>query len=57
MLTRRSFTKTIFAGTMGAVASNNLFGAQANDRLQIGFIGVGTMGRGHLGAFLNMKEV
>lgn len=57
MLTRRSFNKTIFAGTMGAVASNNLFGAQANDRLQIGFIGVGTMGRGHLGAFLNMKEV
>jgi len=57
MLTRRSFNKTIFAGTMGAVASNNLFGAQANDRLQIGFIGVVTMGRGHLGAFLNMKEV
>lgn len=57
MLNRRSFNKTIFAGTMGAVASNNLFGAQANDRLQIGFIGVGTMGRGHLGAFLNMKEV
>lgn len=57
MLTRRSFNKTIFAGTMGAVASNNLIGAQANDRLQIGFIGVGTMGRGHLGAFLNMKEV
>lgn len=57
MLNRRSFNKTIFAGTMGAVASNNLFGAQANDRIQIGFIGVGTMGRGHLGAFLNMKEV
>jgi len=29
----------------------------ANDRLQLGFIGVGTMGRGHLGSFLGMKDV
>jgi len=29
----------------------------ANDRLTLGFIGVGTMGRRHLGGFLGMKDV
>jgi predicted dehydrogenase len=28
-----------------------------NDRINLGFIGVGTMGRGHLGAFLGYPEV
>lgn len=31
--------------------------APATDRLALGFIGVGTMGRGHLGGFLGRKEV
>jgi len=29
----------------------------ASDRINLGFIGVGTMGRGHLGGFLGMPEV
>jgi predicted dehydrogenase len=29
----------------------------ATDRINLGFIGVGTMGRGHLGAFLGMGDV
>jgi predicted dehydrogenase len=29
----------------------------ANDRINLGFIGVGTMGRGHLGSFLGMGDV
>lgn len=29
----------------------------ANDRIQLGFIGVGTMGRGHLNRFLGHKDV
>jgi predicted dehydrogenase len=31
--------------------------AAANDRLGLGFIGVGTMGRGHLGKFLEQADV
>lgn len=31
--------------------------AAANDRITLGFIGVGTMGRGHLGAFLGRPDV
>ncbi len=31
--------------------------AAANDRISLGFIGVGTMGRGHLGGFLGRPEV
>ena len=29
----------------------------ASERLTLGFIGMGVMNRGHLGAFLNMKDV
>jgi predicted dehydrogenase len=29
----------------------------ANDKISLGFIGVGMMGRGHLGGFLNMNDV
>lgn len=29
----------------------------ANEKINLGFIGVGTMGRGHLGGFLGMKDV
>jgi len=31
--------------------------AAPSDRLAVGFIGVGTMGRGHLGSFLGMKDI
>src|SRR5437879_12293481 len=53
-MTRRSFLAAsaapfIFTRRAGAVA--------ANDRLAIGFIGVGTQGRGHLGGLLGRKEV
>ncbi|MEZ6106594.1 MAG: hypothetical protein R3B96_10860 [Pirellulaceae bacterium] len=29
----------------------------ANDRINLGFIGIGMMGRGHLGGFLNHGDV
>src|SRR5437016_2976406 len=54
-MTRRSFLAAsaaapfVFTRRAGAVA--------ANDRLALGFIGVGTMGRGHLGGFLGRKGV
>lgn len=57
MFTRRTFTKSMFIGGMSAIATSNSYGGAANDRLQIGFIGVGTMGRGHLGSFLGLKDV
>jgi len=60
MFTRRSFNKSIFVGAIGSSIIANSSQAQnssANDRLQLGFIGVGTMGRGHLGNFLGMNDV
>lgn len=58
--TRRSF--------LGAAAATAVVGptillnpsrglAAANERILLGFIGVGTMGRGHLGRFLGMSDV
>ena len=58
MFTRRSFNKSIFVGAIGSsviATSSQAQNSSANDRLQLGFIGVGTMGRGHLGNFLGMK--
>jgi len=55
MLTRRTFlaatavAPTVLVRQAGAVA--------ANDKIAVGFIGVGTMGRGHLGGMLGRKEV
>lgn len=55
MLSRRTFLAAgaaapfVFSRRAGAVA--------ANDKLTLGFIGVGTMGRGHLGGFLGRNEV
>ena len=54
MLSRRTFlaatvaTPAIFSRSSAVAAS---------DKLTLGFIGVGTMGRGHLGGFLNHKTV
>lgn len=55
MLTRRTFlaaaaaAPTVFSRPAGARAPS--------DKLTLGFIGVGTMGRGHLGGFLGRNEV
>jgi len=55
VLTRRTFlaaaaaAPTVFSRPAGARAPS--------DKLTLGFIGVGTMGRGHLGGFLGRNEV
>jgi predicted dehydrogenase len=61
LVSRRSFIRAaasapLFAGTVP------LFGDEPkktppSERLTLGFIGMGTMNRGHLGAFLGMKDV
>jgi predicted dehydrogenase len=53
MLSRRSFLAASAAAPL-VLSSRAL---AANGRLTLGFIGMGTMGRGHLGGFLNRKEV
>lgn len=60
MFTRRSFNKSVLVGAIGSSVITNSSQAQksaANDKIQLGFIGVGTMGRGHLGSFLAMNDV
>jgi predicted dehydrogenase len=52
MLSRRTF---LAASAAPLVLANRA--VAANDKLTLGFIGVGMMGRGHLGAFLGRKEV
>lgn len=56
---RRSFlaTSTLGVATIstGYLAWGKPVGA--NDRIRVGFIGVGTMGRGHLGKFLGQADV
>ncbi|MBN2505834.1 MAG: Gfo/Idh/MocA family oxidoreductase [Verrucomicrobia bacterium] len=59
--TRRSFLKT--TGALGAAAPlilpSAVWGAETavNDRIAMGFIGVGTQGRGLLGGFLGNQQV
>lgn len=58
MLTRRSFMKTAAVSTAAPLilsGTNRAFAAA--DRITVGFIGVGTMGRGHLGGFLGKPNV
>lgn len=58
MLSRRHFLKSAAAATAAPlVYTQSVPGQSANDRLRLGFIGVGTMGRGHLGGFLGKPEV
>src|SRR6266567_2742888 len=53
--TRRDFTKTI--AVAGATAALNAFGAQgANDRIRLGFIGLGSRGDQVLDAFLKHAD-
>lgn len=57
MSTRRTFLQAAAAATTISVLSGRSSFAAANDRMAIGFIGVGTMGRGHLGGFLGRNDV
>ena len=54
MLTRRKF---LAASATAPVVFSRASAFAANEKLTLGFIGVGTMGRGHLGAFLGRPEV
>jgi predicted dehydrogenase len=54
-LTRRRFLQSAAAAPLVySVASGR---PAASDRITVGFIGVGTMGRGHLGSLLGMADV
>ncbi len=55
MLSRRSFLKSTALSAAPLVFTRPTFAA--NEKLTLGFIGVGTMGRGHLGGFLGRQEV
>src|SRR4029434_6961268 len=58
--TRRSFLKstTVFAAGAPFILPSRMWSAetQPNDRLTLGFIGMGTQNRGLMGGFLNKKE-
>ena len=54
-LSRRSFLAASAAAPF--VYTRRAGAAAASERLTLGFIGVGTQGRGHLGGFLGRKEV
>jgi predicted dehydrogenase len=58
-VTRRSFLQsTAIAATASPfIFSKTANAASANERISLGFIGVGMMGRGHLGRFLNFGDV
>jgi len=58
-LNRRTFFRTLAVGGLAAVTlpARSANAAGPNDRLTLGFIGVGTMGRGHLGSFAGMPDV
>ncbi len=54
MLSRRKF---LAASAAAPLVLSRASGYAANEKLNLGFIGVGTMGRGHLGGFLGRNEV
>ena len=62
-ITRRAFVHGAAATAVGlpTFVVDQAFGAEkkigANDRIALGFIGVGTMARGHLGYHLGQKDV
>jgi predicted dehydrogenase len=58
MLSRRSFLRTAAASTAAPLILSRTNPAYAaSERIALGFIGVGTMGRGHLGGFLGRTNV
>lgn len=52
---RRSFLKAASASALGATAYRNILGA--NDRVRVGFIGIGLIGKRHLLDFLAQPDV
>jgi predicted dehydrogenase len=58
-LTRRTFVRSVFVGGLASftLPARSAGAAGPNDRLALGFIGVGVMGRGHLSTFLGMPDV
>lgn len=58
MQTRRTFLQSAAAAALiSAVRSNSSRAVAPSDRLTLGFIGVGTMGRYHLGSLLGRNDV
>jgi predicted dehydrogenase len=60
-LSRRRFLQSLAASSATLACASALNADEprkaANERINLGFIGVGTMGRGHLGGFLGMGDV
>ncbi|MFM8273178.1 MAG: Gfo/Idh/MocA family protein [Gemmata sp.] len=58
MLSRRTFLAASAASAAAPLVLTRTARAfAANEKINLGFIGVGTMGRGHLGGFLGRNEV
>ena len=57
MLSRRSFLKSAAAAALLPAAMSRGVWAAASERINLGFIGVGTMGRYHLKSFLGRGDV
>ena len=57
MLTRRSFLKSATVAAAAPLVWSPTSLASPSAKLAVGFIGVGTMGRGHLNALLNRDTV
>ena len=52
---RRGFLKAAGAGVLSAAAYRNVIGA--NERVRVGFIGIGLIGKRHLLDFLAQPDV
>ncbi|MFM8288780.1 MAG: gfo/Idh/MocA family oxidoreductase, partial [Planctomycetaceae bacterium] len=57
MLTRRHLLQSAALAACSSLSLARSVRAAANDRLTLGFIGVGTMGRSHLNGFLGRGDV
>ncbi len=59
LVSRREFLGTAAGIALPTMITSSAFGKDKspNERINLGFIGVGTMGRGHLGSFLGMDDV
>jgi predicted dehydrogenase len=55
MKDRRRFLKSMSAGVLTAASYNNILGA--NDRVRMGFIGIGLIGKRHLLDFMSQPDV
>ena len=57
MLSRRAFLKSAAVATSAPLVWTRTSSASAAEKIALGFIGVGTMGRGHLNGFLGRDAV